>query len=209
MLRRVNFVLLREGTSDEGLIPHLQELLVRHGVDEAIGSARNYTGNLLARISATLAEEVPIDLIFVHRDSDGSNPSPRYQEIERAARDVGTNSIECIAIVPIRELEAWLLLDEVEIRRVAGKPSGRSRLGLPSHKEVEHVNGPKEVLRRALIDASETTGRRRRSQERLFPQHRRILLQRLDTSGPVAQLSAWRRLESDIVTYTRAQGWLE
>lgn len=51
-MRTVNFALIREGTSDDGLVPHLRNLLVKAGVTEAFGSPRNYKGKISERLSA-------------------------------------------------------------------------------------------------------------------------------------------------------------
>jgi hypothetical protein len=66
---RVSFALLREGTSDDGLIPHLRQLIVRAGADEALGTARPYGGTVENKLRALANENGFVDLIFIHRDS--------------------------------------------------------------------------------------------------------------------------------------------
>jgi hypothetical protein len=96
-----------------------------------------------------------------------------------------------VAVVPVQETEAWLLLDESAIRRVAGKPSGRNDLNLPRPANVETVARPKERLKGALLAAAEVTGRRRKRFEADFASQRRLLLQRLPVGGPLSQVPAW------------------
>jgi hypothetical protein len=36
-----------------------------------------------------------------------------------------------VCVVPVRMMEAWLLIDEMAIRRVAGNPNGRIPIELP------------------------------------------------------------------------------
>lgn len=48
-----------------------------------------------------------------------------------------------VPVIPGRMTEAWLRLDEAAIRRVAGNPNGRTKLGLPKLHEVESVADPK------------------------------------------------------------------
>jgi hypothetical protein len=90
--------------------------------------------------------------------------------------------------------EAWLLLDEVEIRRVAGRPTGRVSLELPRANAVERLADPKAALKEALLAASEERGRRRERIVRDFDRHRSLLLERLDIVGPVTQLGSWQRM---------------
>ena len=103
-----------------------------------------------------------------------------------------------VPVVPIRMTEAWLLLDEEAIRKVAERPNGRTPLDLPKPHEVESIADPKRRLKETLLLASQTSGRRHQQFARDFSRHRALLLQRLDPSGAVSQLSAWRRLQSDV-----------
>ena len=110
------------------------------------------------------------------------------------------SKVPCIAVVPIQELEAWLLVDEGAIRRVVGRPKGRVDLQIPALVLIEKSSSCKDILRSALLAASETTGRGRDRVRQMFDQHRMLLLERLDTDGPVRSLSAWLRLERDVST---------
>jgi hypothetical protein len=121
----------------------------------------------------------------------------RYQEVADASHAEGIRP-PVVAIVPIRMTEAWLLLDEAEIRRVAGRPNGREALGLPTHVEAERMANPKQRLLDVLIAASETSGRRRDQFKRDFDRHRSLLLERLDIDGAVTKLQAWQRMRTDI-----------
>ncbi len=103
-----------------------------------------------------------------------------------------------IPLVPIKMTEAWLLLDEQEIRTVAGRPSGSQSLGLPSAGDVESVTDPKAVLEAALDRACGFSGRRLAKFKRDFGEHRRQLLDRLDRDGPIRTLNAWTDLEKAV-----------
>jgi hypothetical protein len=202
----VTFALLREGTSDEGLVPHLGELIVRAGAHAVTGSSRGYKGTTAERLRKVLSEEATVDIVFVHRDADTRDPTHRRLEVSKAVQATGCQ-IPWIAVVPIQELEAWLILDEAEIRRVAGKPSGRRPLDLPKVSAVEGTANPKEILKHALVEAGELTGRRRERENRAFGQRRRTLLDRLDIDGPVCQLSGWRQLTDDIDQLAQELNW--
>lgn len=191
----LTFALLREGTSDDALVPHLRELLVRAGAPEALGAPRDYKGTVLKKLESVLAEEAAVDVVFVHRDADGPSEAERVSEIDSAVARLAHPVPRTVAVIPIQELEAWLLLDEAAIRSVVGKPSGRAALGLPAVGSIEGTTSPKEVLRQACLNASEATGRRLKEERRKFSNRRRVLLERLDIDGPIQDLSSWRALE--------------
>jgi hypothetical protein len=199
----ITFALIREGTSDEGLVPHIRSLIVAAGADSVLGAARDYTGTTVARITRVLAEESPVDMIFVHRDADSRDHVPRQAEVTAAAAPHVGWEHRIVPVVPVQELEAWLLADELAIRTVVGKPSGRASLGLPAIRNIESTASPKEVLESACVMASETTGARRASTLKSFPRYRSILLERLDPSGNVSQLPSWQRFVDTVQAAAR------
>ena len=108
-----------------------------------------------------------------------------------------------LPVIPVRTTEAWLLLDEAAIRRVAGNPRGRQPLRLPRPSQVENVSDPKETLRNALADASGKQGRRLQTTRKSFNQHRRILLEQLPVGGALKQVPAWCCLERRVSAFVR------
>ena len=78
-----------------------------------------------AKVQAFLAVDSKYDLMFVHRDSDNAGYKSRLTEIESAMDEVDT-VLSWVPAIPVRETEAWLLLDEAAVRRVAGNPKGRT-----------------------------------------------------------------------------------
>lgn len=203
-IMRIDFVFIGEGPSDEGLVSHLEMLCIEAGAVEVTGIAPDFARipglvgrSVTEKIRATMQLEPNANLYFVHRDSDSPDATPRYREIDEAVINCGLTK-EHVAVIPVQETEAWLLLDEAAIRVVAGKPSGRTKLNLPMLSSVENLANPKERLQDALIRASGTSGRRLDKFRAQFPTHRRLLLQRLSPNGPVTELSAWRRMRADI-----------
>lgn len=188
----LTFALIREGTSDDGLVPHIRSLLLLAGATSALGAAREYTGTTAQRIAKVLAEEVVVDLIFVHRDADDRDHTPRLVEVVSAAKAAGCAD-KVVPVLPVQELEAWLLTDSAAIRTVVGKPRGTSPLGLPAIRNIENISSPKEVLQAACMAASDAAGARGRKEAKLFGRHRSTLLERLDLTGDVPQLASWRR----------------
>lgn len=200
----VHFVFIGEGSSDDGIIPHLENLCIDAGADEVTGVAPDFRRlpeavghSVEAKLVAALALEPEANLVFVHRDSDARTGTARYTEIEAAITACGCDR-QVVCVVPIQETEAWLLLDEMAIRRAVGRPRSTVQLGLPQPNAVQQVASPKERLQNALKLASEATGRRLDRIRRDFPQHRRALLQDLSITGPLEHVPSWLRLRDDL-----------
>ncbi|ORW93956.1 hypothetical protein AWB92_12540 [Mycobacterium sp. IEC1808] len=198
-MRDLQFALVREGNSDDGLVALIRVLLARTSVPGVIGGRRTYKGTTKEKLEQVLAEDVVPDLIFVHRDSDARNPAVRYTEIQGAADELDCTD-KIVAVVPVQETEGWLLTDESAIRTVVGRPGGRAALGLPPIRQIEATANPKEILKEACKIASEKSGARLQKVAHQFPRHRATLLERLDVDGPVNQLVSWRRFVEDLST---------
>ena len=196
--RSVSFAFLCEGSSDTGLIAHLETLLVHFGAQEAAGMPDTRKGTIPARLRQLLTEEIGtgIDMVFIHRDSDGPDRNGREREIRRGVEESGFPH-PLIPVIPVQETEAWLLLDEQAIRDVVAS-KGKQSLRLPKPNAIEGTRNPKEILQKALLAASETSGRRLKKEKNSFNHHRRVLLQRLDPFGAVRNLPSWQCLERDI-----------
>lgn len=202
---RIRFALISEGSSDRGLVNHLEALCRRAGATEVEGNAPDLSRlpnpigkSVVDQLQAMLKLEPGVDLIFIHRDADEPDDAAVRVVIDRGVESLGSPSPPYVKVVPIQELEAWLLLDETEIRFVAGHPRGRQELSLPSIRNIETTRDPKERLEQALILASGLSGHRLASFKKRLPALRAALLQRLDIDGPVQRLSAWSKLVSEI-----------
>ena len=196
--RNVSFAFLCEGSSDTGLIAHLETLLMHFGAQEVTGMPDTRKGTIPARLRQLLTEatEAGIDMVFIHRDSDGPDRDGREREIRRGVEESGFPH-PFIPVIPVQETEAWLLLDEQAIRDVVAS-KGKQPLKLPKPNAIEGARNPKEILQKALLAASETSGRRLKKEKNSFSRHRRVLMQRLDPFGAVRNLPSWQCLERDI-----------
>lgn len=202
----IHFVFIGEGTSDDGLIPHLENLCIELGADEVIGTPIDFQRlghspgrTVESKLKAAIQLEPNANLWFVHRDADSRDPQPRYDEIAAAVNACNLSS-RWVGIVPIQETEAWLLLDETAIREVAARPSGRNPLNLPSPRHVEDKANPKELLQEALIRAASVTGRKLPKFRADFSAHRKQLLQNLPTDGSLHEVKSWIRMRDDLQT---------
>lgn len=196
----VRFLLICEGSSDASLITHIERLLVECGAAEASGAASYFGAKVREKIRIGLSNYGEADLLFVHRDANNAGAAARYSEISSEVDHAGYPE-KWIGIVPIRAMEAWLLVDEDSIRRVAGRPGGTENLDLPSPRRVENVNDPKEALKQALVRAAAPKGaRRKRNLEKEFGALRRQLAENLPIGGALEQVPAWARFRDDVAT---------
>ena len=202
----IRTLLLADGASDQPLGAHVAALAAGFGVTLNVVAPdlrRLSPGHALEdRLRCVLNFDPDFDLLVVHRDSENRLAEERVHEISRGVRAADVDW-PTIPVVPVRMTEAWLLLDEREIRTVAGRPSGTRPLNLPSPRAVESLADPKATLEQALDRASGFAGRRLVKFKRDFGEHRRQLLERLDRSGPVATLEAWKGLEQAVEDVVR------
>lgn len=197
---RARALLLADGQSDVPLGTHVAALARSHDVDLDVVTPEfarmdNPPGrSVSSRLTRILRFDPDFQVLLVHRDTEGVDITKRQTEIADGMARCQV-SWPVIPIIPIRMTEAWLLLDESAIRRVAGHPSGTMPLNLPRANKVESVPNPKASLQNALRTASGVSGRRLQKFRRDFPEHRRQLLELLDRTGAIRQLSAWEALE--------------
>lgn len=195
----MRFTLVADGASDAVLVELLTWSLIQGGASNVSGSAADFSRmprlqglGLENRLSVAL-ELYPCDLLFVHRDAEGSPPTMRRIEISNAVRGLG---VRHIPVVPVRMTEAWLLLDERAIRHAAGNPNGREDLRLPAIRSLEGLPDPKQVLHEALRTACGLNARRRAR----FPISDRVrrIPNYVDDYSPLNVLPAFRSLQEDI-----------
>ena len=176
MIDTLDFTLLPEGTSDRALLPILTWILGEHvSKSTSVRPAFVDAGRLPRGATKTPCDRLrsavdvyPCHILFIHRDADNSSWDDRKSEIERWNEEAAplNDDVTVVPVIPIRTTEAWLLIDEVAIRRAAGNPNGTVELNLPKTHELEGVADPKQLLFDALAIASELTERRRKKFDR-------------------------------------------
>ena len=103
-------------------------------------------------------------ILFVHADG-ASDPArarneqvvPSLELLREAFKDKGVG----VAVVPVRETEAWAIADGDAIRSAFGTSLNDGQLGLPARRAVEAAADPKAVLL-AAFHATNPSGRRRK-----------------------------------------------
>lgn len=199
----IRFLLVCDGSSDAALVPHIVRLLISNGQTDPLGSSWHGSRPLTDKIREGLHHTGECDLLLVHRDAESTRETRsagrerRYAEIEDAVQQSGFDG-PWVGVVPVRMTEAWLLVDESAIRKVAGRPHGDLPLNLPSPNRAESEANPKGLLLQALVAASGKTGRRLRRFERDIPKLRHQLLEDLPIGGDLEQVPSWVRFRDDL-----------
>jgi hypothetical protein len=109
-----------------------------------------------------------------------------------------------VCVVPVRAMEAWLLIDEDALRSAAGNPKGRHPLDMPPLGTLESLPQPKARLNGLLRAASGLPPRRR------FHPPPRIhrLADLIKDFSPLRHLPAFRELEADVLGILAERAWL-
>ncbi len=213
MIASLRYTLVTDGTSDRALMPLLRLLLSRSGTllplmgewadpQRLPASAQGLTARLRHAVDL-----YPCDLLFVHRDAERQEPQLRYEEITAALAGLDAPP-PVICVVPVRMTEAWLLTDEVAIRRAADNPHGSVALSLPALHTVESIPDPKQKLFELLRTASEKSGRRL-DQFKRDEAARRLRVAELTVDiSPLQHLTAFQRLQSEIQQLMQSQDWV-
>lgn len=194
----VSATLITDGSSDVVLIEAIQWMVASRPLRLTINYAdfrplRSPPRSMDERMKTAISM-YPCDFLIVHRDAERESYEARRAEIEREAT---TSATRIVPVVPVRMSEAWLLFDEQAIRRAAGNPNGRTPLSLPVVSNVELVPDPKDVLHKALVDASELRGRRRDS----FNVHKAVhaVARLIETFEPIENLPAFSATRTEIL----------
>jgi hypothetical protein len=211
------FTLLSEGPSDDALMYVVTWLLEQPSlgllpdvelVGRFVGPADLRADVVLDELIAATSRDLPAHLLFVHRDADSSTRNNWATAIRTAAATAARRTIDLppvIPVVPVREMEAWLLADAPAIRRAAGNPNGSAALDLPAIHEIERCPDPKQRLEQALR-AAMASGRR--SRQRAVPQPREVA--EVTTSFErIRQLPAFDVFEREVRDVIRDQRWPE
>jgi Domain of unknown function (DUF4276) len=194
-MQRFTSTLVAEGSSDQALVPLIEFVLDEHcNIPHLTTFADGLpSGPLRDRVSRALALH-PCDLLFVHRDADRDLVSRREEEIRAAVRATGSPTAICL--IPVRTTEAWLLADELAIRRASGNTAGSASLGLPAIGRLEAQTDPKGLLFLALEKASELGPHRLRRFDR--NQARRQISGFMDDPSVLRKLPSFVHFESQV-----------
>jgi hypothetical protein len=170
------------------LFPGANEVADTRAVDTAGGERKR-----VDRIAAAIREhEDLIDVLVIHADGAG-NPEAALRErvapgIEAARTAIPGKPVPAIACVPVREIEAWLLVDE---RVFVGQLGLRVGLPVAPDRELD----PKKTLTTLL-----NSNRRRR------PNTSYALFGEQVSFEALRRLSAFVEFETALVEFVRGFG---
>ena len=221
-MRYLGLALFVEGSTDYRLLGRIlyrtvENLCVFHanGVVE-IGDVRELDapkayqdGSRATRILEAARQDIgAFHILFIHADANGDADRARQERIEPAIRLIRqreelTNTHN-VAVVPVRETEAWALADGDALRGAFGTTLDDEGLGIPARpQEVERLTEPKQVLDHALREAIGGS-RRRRHQVTTYLNAigERVGLTRLRA------VPAYRRFEGDLRAALRQLGYI-
>ena len=146
------------------LVEVSEEVLALDAPEEYRGGRRE------VRILEAAREAVDsFHLLFVHADANGDEQRAREGRIQPAEelirRELGHSGISTVAVVPVRETEAWVLADRDALSLALGGSLENPLLDIPDRpQEVEAITDPKKRLNevfRAVQHGRLSTRRRR------------------------------------------------
>ena len=144
-MRYVQFALLCEGSTDAAALPPLvgkaiEGLLAEDGVQAhfewQIASEMDPSD---AGVRQT-ARAATYDIVLAHRDGAG-----RPAEVRKTISELGG-----VPVVPVKELEAWLIVEPEAFSRAANVPVTRLPTRLPRGRQAERVPDPKVIMNEIL-----------------------------------------------------------
>ena len=156
---------------------------------------------------AALAARGAFNVLFVHADGAGNPEAAREHNIAPGAQQIAIHFAEdearIVAVVPVRETEAWTLADGDALRGAFGTTLEDASLGLPHPpREVESIQDPKQVLNEVFVRVVGRPHRRRRAAQYLEAIGIRMSLQQL------RRVPAFARLENDLRDALHGLGYL-
>jgi len=200
----LTYTLLSDGSSDRALMPIIEwtinqirpELLVQ-GNRADLSQLKNPPKELLDRITTSI-RLYPCDVLFVHRDGEKETYENRRDEIIVAIDGIPLRSVlPVIPVIPVRMMEAWLLIDSRAIKTAASNPNGRYDPKLPIVKLVERLSDPKEVLYNHLRQASGLKGRQLDKFNVSKAVH--LIAENITNFSALKELRAYQYFENEVV----------
>jgi hypothetical protein len=210
-LRYLGLALIAEGPSDRRFLPPVlyrltEELCLAHArstievgavvsLDPSSMEGANFTKKVVAAAGEASGT---YHVLFLHTDGGGDYATAlraRFEPWKAGLAGLRHADEREVAVVPVREMEAWTLADGDALRGAFGTSLGDSALGLPSRPaDVERIPDPRAVLRRAYERVFNPRRPRSSVGGTLEAIAERVRLDRL------RQVPAFARLEADLRT---------
>jgi len=202
-VRYLGLALFAEGPTDYRFLPPVlrrttEELCLNARTTVEIGDVLNLykpekyrDADLATKIlEAAKVAEGAYNILFIHTDGEG-DPKAVYDHRvqpakERIAAELSSYLKRTVGVVPVREMEAWTLVDGDALRDAFGTVLDDAALGIPPRpREVESIFDPKQTLNQAYAKVVGAKRRRRRTATDFF-----------DAIGERVQLTRLRQVPS-------------
>ncbi len=147
-------------------------------------------------------DDFGIQIICIHTDADAATSTVIYQSKINPAileLDKQNDADYCkivVAIVPIQEMESWLLADKELLKQEIGTDKMDNELGI--NRLAETISNPKEVIETAIRIAREGLTQKRRRDLSIGDLYLPIG-QRLDLDK-LARLSSYQDFKNNVIT---------
>lgn len=207
-MRWLGLALVAEGPTDYRFLPSVlyrltEDLCLHHGLSavevdpvRALELDRTIRDRTEQIVAAARQAEGSYQVLFLHTDGAGDPEAAireRFVRWNRGLAALGRADERAIAVVPVREMEAWALSDGEALRGAFGTTLSDDQLGLPRRtQDVENVRDPKRTLEAAYERAFRPRTPKRPVVAALEAIAERVALARLRL------LPAFQRLEQDL-----------
>jgi len=199
----LKFTLIADGRSGRTLLriikwelDNLYPTTPNEGAYADFSKLRKPPLNLLKKVELAL-ELYPFDILFVHRDAENNNKSilnERKNEIFKSIEEKLKPKTVCI--VPIKMMEAWLLLEDQAIKKAAGNRNFKGQIALPKVSQLEDESQPKEKLYQLLKKVSGLKSRNLKKFNVNAAVH--LVAEYTNDFRPLRQLSAFDHFEKNL-----------
>ena len=149
------------------------------------------------KILAAATEACGCYLLIIHTDADGPTAAEARKDrfnpgLELVRQAGGRVCQDVLPIIPIQEIEAWLLADREALLKALETNKSVAKLGIPPIRKIESTAQPKERLE-DIIRIANQFGRYQINRDDLYePLGETVRLEKLST------LSAYQQFISDL-----------
>ena len=202
-MKELKYTLIADGSSDKTLLR-----IIKWSLDDLFPQLPNEGSfadfRIILNPPKSLSEKIkkakyyyPYDVVFIHRDAETTDVKIIEQRLNEIKKEIGESDFQkTICVVPIRMIEACLLIDTEAIKKGAGNRNYHGPINLPGIKNLEKENHPKNLLHNLLKDASGLKGRNLKS----FNPDKRVhfVAEYIEDFSPLRSLYAFQAFEKNL-----------
>lgn len=178
-------ILVREGSSDNGLSRILESALLNFGFTECHIESIEQKGTVEQLLLQAFNLYPDADIIFVHRDADNAGYDKRLQEVDDAAVILNSKqrfNSEIVPVIPVTETESWIIyaLTDEQFRSDMNYSGVAS---IPKRSDVERISDAKERLEDIVRDRFRIIFSNRRRRDYSFNEERKRILESISETN--------------------------